>query len=222
MVAASGGEGALGLRTAWMLLGTALLGVAIVVGVAPVANELGLAPPEKSPDVLVDHSREIIRKSGYKDPPHDAGFWFTRNYGFLNHRARKLPKSQPFGDLKSAEQSPVRFFYRQSPRNLFPGTFGNQVGYFDPEMNVSGMVMTAMEQTGALVFFEAVPPQLMPKSRAKPEAQAAAAPPPSTAPADWPLFAESRLDPSRFEPEPPIWLPPVPFDTIAGWHGSYA
>ena len=217
MVAASGGEGALELRTAWSLLGVALLAMFVVLTISPVANELGLAPPEKSPDVLVDHSQEIIRKAGYKDPPHDTGFWFSRNYGFLNRRARKLPKSQQFGDLKSAEQSPVRFFYRQSPRNMFPGTWGNQVNYFDPEMNVSGMVMTAMEQTGALVFFEAVPPQVMPK----PEAQAAVTTQPGTAPADWPLFAESRLDPSRFTQESPVWLPPFPFDSIAGWHGSY-
>jgi large-conductance mechanosensitive channel len=29
------------------------------------------------------------------------------------------------------------------------------------------------------------------------------------------------LDPARFQPEPPIWQPAVPYDSIAGWRGSY-
>jgi predicted Ser/Thr protein kinase len=218
MVAASGGEGALELRTAWVLLGAALLGIAAIVAVSPVANELGLAPPEKSPDVLVDHAQDVIRKGGYKDPPRDSAFWFTRNYPFLIHRARTLPKSQQFGDLKSAEQSPELFFYRQSPRAMFPNNFSESVDYFNPSMNVSNMVMLATEQNGALIFFVAVPPQLIP-SQPNP---AAASSPAATSPADWPLFAESHLDPARFQPETPVWLPPVPFDTIAGWRGSYA
>jgi hypothetical protein len=227
MVAASGGEGALPLRTAWMLLGTALLAITTVVAVAPAANEWGLAPPEKSPDVLVDHAQEMIRKSGYTGMPHDSAFWFNRNYGFLIHRARTLPKSQQFGDLKAAEQSPERFFYRQSPRNMFPNYASNLVDYFNPAMNVSDMVMVATEQTGALVYFQAVPPQLIsaPISASIPaQGSMPAASPPAASPntSGWPLFTESRLDPSRFQPELPIWLPPVPFDSIAGWRGSYA
>jgi serine/threonine-protein kinase len=233
MVAASGGEGALELRTAWLVLGAALLGIAAIVALSPVANDLGLAPPEKSPDVLVDHAQDVIRKAGYKDPPRDSAFWFNRNYGFLFHRARTLPKSQQFGDLKSAEQSPEVFFYRQSPRNMFPNNYAQTVDYFNPAMNVSNMVMLATEQNGALIFFVAVPPQLIPAQPNAPAASPPAAfpptafpptafPPTSVSPADWPLFVESHLDPARFQPETPLWLPPVPFDTIAGWRGSYA
>jgi hypothetical protein len=73
----------------------------------------------------------------------------------------------------------------------------------------------ATEQNGALVYFEAVPPQLISKTDRGPSAAA------GTSPADWPLFAESGLDAGRFQPEPPVWLPPEPFDAIAGWRGSY-
>jgi predicted Ser/Thr protein kinase len=219
MVAASGGEGALELRHAWMLLGAVLVAIIGVIAVSPVAGDVGLQPIEKSPDVLVNHAQELIHRAGYTDPARDSAFWFTRNYGFLIHRARTLPKSQQFGDMKSAEQGPVRFFYRQSPRIMVPNPWSNIVDYFNPPMNSTGMVMVATEPTGSLVFFEAVPQQAL--SPADRRSWFDGHPSEGAPAAQWPLFRESGLDSSRFQPESPLWLPPVPFDGIAGYRGSY-
>ncbi len=217
MVAASGGEGALEVKTAWGILGLASVAMIGVVMLAPFSCDLGVAPAEKSPDVLVDHAREIVSKAGYNPSPHDNAYWFSRNIGFLRDRAMHLPKSQQIGDWKTAEQGAVRFFYRQSPRDLFPNPFSGSVDLTYPATNMSGMVAVSTEPNGAVVYFDAVPRQLTSHETSPPPS----GPAPAEA-ASWPLFAESRLDASRFTPENPIWLPPSPFDQIAGWRGSYA
>ena len=219
MVAASGGEGSLPAGKAWALLTGTLLAIAAILALSPWSTNLGLAPLEDSPDVMTRRARDLARKFGYKDSPKDSAYWYETNSSFLRQRGKTLPASQEIGDLKSAPQGHSKFYYRQSPRDMVVLTPSMGVDNNTPEMLVerdtppqllSGMVMVALEPDGSLDEFIAVPPQEE-AAREKPS------------PPDWnALFAESGLDPKRFEQEEPVWISPVAFDARTGWKGSYA
>ena len=213
MVAAAGDESALRARTAWALLGAALAAIALLVVLAPYATDLGLAPRVKSPDVLTERAKEIVQKLGYTESPADSASWFLRNYEFLSYRAQNLPAPQRSRGLATAEQSPILFQYRQSPRPLVTTGSRGTVNTFDPPYEVSGMVGLILDAQGRLLAFRAVPPQVDDTS-----ASSSAAAPAfdyST------LFAEAGLDPTRFKPAAPRWLPAAEFDDRAAWDGSY-
>jgi len=75
-------------------------------------------------------------------------------------------------------------------------------------MNVYGMVTVTLDTRGRLRSFLAIPNQVP-------------APAPTPAALPWEaLFAEAGLDPKAFSPSEAAWLPPVPFDTVAGWTGT--
>jgi Protein kinase domain len=213
MVAAAGDESALRARTAWALLGGAIAAIALVLALVPYATDLGLAPTVKSPDVLTDRAREIVEKFGYSASPADSASWFMRNYDFLRYRAQNLPAPRRSRELAAAEQSPIVFQYRQSPRPMVPTGSRGAVTTLDPPYEVSGMVGLVLDAQGRLLAFRAVPPQVEDTTATTTEA----------APAyDYSaLFAEAGLDPERFKPAAPRWLPAAEFDQRAAWEGSY-
>src|SRR5262245_12587020 len=65
MVAAAGVEGALAPAKAWALLGGSLALLLVILVLAAVSTDLGLAPLPRSPDALVDRSAAIAEKFGY-------------------------------------------------------------------------------------------------------------------------------------------------------------
>jgi Protein kinase domain len=211
MVAASGGVGSLAVGKAWAMLAGALLLLVACLALAPWSTELGLAPLENSPDVMIHRAQELAHKFGYEDAPKDTAFWYARNFSFLTERARNLPPSDKFGDLKSAPQGHTKFYYRQSPLDMLGWNIDWAVKDDSPPLTLTGMVTVGLEPDGSLDLFLALPPQIAPVAA---ETHSAT---------DWnALFAESGLDPKRFEPEPPAWISPVPFDASMGWKGSYA
>jgi hypothetical protein len=213
MVAAAGDESALRARTAWALLAGVIAAIALVLALAPYATDLGLAPAVKSPDILTDRAQEIVEKFGYSGSPADSASWFARNYDFLRYRAQNLPAPQRSRELAAAEQSPVVFQYRQSPRPMVTTGFGGMVTTFDPPYEVSGMVGLVLDAQGRLLAFRAVPPQV--------EDSAATTSEPALAYNYSALFSEAGLDPQRFKPAAPSWLPATEFDNQAAWDGSY-
>jgi hypothetical protein len=160
---------------------------------------------------MVHRAQDLAGKFGYKDARKDTAFWFRENLRFLLERASKLPRSEAFGDLKSAQQGHTKFYFRQSPLDMLGWNTDWTVMFDSPPQTVTGMVTVVLEPDGSLDHFLAVPPQVAPitgETRSTPDWNA--------------LFAESGLDPKRFEPEAPVWISPVPFDASMGWKGSYA
>jgi hypothetical protein len=212
MVAAAGEEGALAPAKAWALLGGSLALLLVVLLLAPVSTDLGLAPLPRSSDALFDRSAELARRFGYSASPGDTAFWWDRQYDYLLYRARTIPSPRRVRQLASVEPHPWLFWYRQSPTAMMPSIPNpdelQNVNADSPPVEISGMVRLAVDARGRLVSFRAVPPQID-ESRGNP---------PST---DWgALFSEAGLDPKRFVPSAAKWTPPVFADTRAEWDGT--
>lgn len=209
MVAAAGGEGALELKTAWTLLGAALLVGTAIVALAPHSTDLGLAPPRKNLDALKVRAEDLIEKAGYTGPVADRAFWLERNYDFLLYRTRYLPSTSQRRNLSHAELGALQFFFRQSPRALAPSSPALTVSVFDPPQELSDMVTVVLDSNGRLMVFGAVPPQV--------EEIGAAVPDPNWSE----MLSASGIDSASLKPAQPTWLPSVPFDRRYGWRGSY-
>jgi len=210
MVAAAGEQGALAPAKAWQLLGATLLAIGLILVLSRFGMDQGVMPFPKSPDALEDRARDLVQALGYDKAPADRATWWMRQYDVLTYRAATIPSVQNFRELATARPHPWWFFYRQSPRELAPVGGDLLVRMNDPPFTVSGGVVVGLDARGQLVRFRAAPPQE--------EMHPASAPPP-----DWkPLFAAAGLDPSRFTPSVPRWLPSEPFDARESWDGSSA
>ena len=167
----------------------------------------GFVPLSKSPEVLVDRSREIVRKLGYQQRPGDWAFGFEVNETYLSHIEKHSQSSTRWARLALDRQAAIQLWYRQSPRNLVPTNMLGTVTFSDPPPLVPGMISLRLDSRGRLIRFHAVPP-------ARELAAAAPTPP------DWSqLFREARLDPQRFRPASPQTVPPMYCDHRAAWVG---
>jgi serine/threonine-protein kinase len=207
MVAAAGPEGVIPLGRAAALLGGVVVLLAAVLLISGISRDIGLAPPEKSRDSLMDRTREVVVHLGWAEPPADSAGDFVRDYPFLTWMASHAPPGWA-RQLSSSWWTPAAFRYRQSPRPMIPRDFRGIVRSDDPPMTVSGMVTVTLDTRGRLRRFLAVPRQVRDGA-------------PGTAPPAWDaLFAEAGLDLKAFSPSEAAWLPPVPFDSLAGWTGT--
>jgi serine/threonine-protein kinase len=206
MVAAAGGESAVPLATAWLLLGGVLLLLAAVMAIRPYSTDIGLARWDKSPAVLEERAREMVARFGYDENPADSMSWMERDYDTLRYLADHHP-APGWRKLYAGLGPPVLVGYRQSPQPLIAS--GSQaVTASDPPLEVSGMVNVVIDTRGQLRRFRAVPPQLETGNAVAAEF-------------DWSrVFAEAGLDPARFQKREPTWVPPSAFDARAEWTGS--
>jgi hypothetical protein len=207
MVAAAGEEGTLAGGPAWALLAGVVALLTAVLFISGLSRDVGLAPPEKSRDSLMDRAREVVVGVGWTEAPADSSGTFVRDYPFLTWMARNAPPGWA-RQLSSSWWTPATFRYRQSPRPLLPSNLLGYVRADDPPMNVSGMVTVELDTRGRLRKLHAVPQQL--RSEGRPEGL----------PAWDALFKEAGLDVGGFTPSEAAWLPPVPFDSVAGWTGT--
>ena len=205
MVAAAGGESAVPLAKAWMLLSGVLLLMAAVIAISPYSTDVHLGRWEEGPAVLRKRAREIVAQFGYANNPADSATWLEREYAKLRYVASHMPAPgwrETYADLGP----PMLFGYRQSPHSLV--VLGDRVTASNPPMEIPGMVSVVADTQGRLRRFRAVPPQI----EVSP-----------TAPAvfDWaPLFDLAGLDPARFQKREPAQVPPAPFDERAEWAGT--
>src|SRR5437773_2284282 len=79
MVAAAGSDEGMKPAAAWACLVLILAGLALAAWLSPRAYRHGHVPLEKPPDALVEKSKEIVRRLGYKDKPADTAWGFSGN-----------------------------------------------------------------------------------------------------------------------------------------------
>ena len=211
MVAASGSVEGLRPVVAWACLAAVAIGVLVTVLLGAQATLFRRVPLEKPPDVLVERSREILKKIGYPETPADSAFGFRQDSEFLRY-VREHDKSKTRWD--NLEIGAMEFWYRQSPQVLEPERFfapafvGGVVSVSDPPPDISGMATVRLSPRGRLTGLLSVPPQV----------ESAAGPAPAP---DWTvLFSEAGLDPAKWTLTEPRWTPRTYCDARAAWQGS--
>jgi Protein kinase domain len=213
MVAAAGPQGSLRPAVAWAALAASLILILCTsMFLAPHTTDWGLAPMNKSPEVLADYAQDLAGRLGYPAVV-DRAFWVGSEPDYMEYAAHH-PSATDWRRTSSrhAWPSPVNFWYRQSPQWMTPTTTERRapptVTESDPPYETSGMVALKLDTNGYLLFLRAVPPQReMGASMAKP---------------DWDLLlAEAGLDKAQLAPAPPIWAPPEIFDSRADWEGHF-
>jgi serine/threonine-protein kinase len=216
MVAASGLREGVRPKVALTLFAVVIVGALAVITLNNRTLLYQRAGLEKSPEVLVERSRELIRKLGYSDAPADSAFDFTTNLNVLDYIGKNDQSPNRWDKLDN--YNAVTFWYRQS---LFPieRTF-----FFtesptvwmtpdDPPLKDPGETLVTLDGRGQLRSLTVVPRKEVPLS--SPSSIGAPSAP------DWTLlFSEAGLDITAFKPVPPAGIPPVYAETRVAWQGS--
>jgi eukaryotic-like serine/threonine-protein kinase len=208
MVAAAGQRGGIEpSRARWLLLGLAAT-LALSIVWTPRANVASFVGLEKSPEVLRENAREILRSVGVGRPA-DSADTFLTDFDFLRWTAAHGGFR---GDLS---RDALSFAYRQSPLPLAPFDANNgpfpmpRVTELDPPPVQAGMAEVLTDPRGRLQRLAIVPPQREKESGPIPETDWAA------------LFRQAGLDMNRFAPVEPRWTPRGYTSVRAAWEGPH-
>jgi hypothetical protein len=207
MVAAAGDEAALGRGYAIALLSLALVGgllVAVLAGRSLLVNRVAFP---KTADVLEERAREIIAAARYTDTPIDAARGVGVNLEYIQWVDRTDTSRSKWDSLADGKAPLLDFWYRTSPRTIYPWRPDWRPQVNDPPLDVPGMVTVMVDDRGRLLNFTAVPP---PADPAEPPAAAV----------DWnPMFQAAGLSRADFSDVPPQRTPPVYAEQRAAWEG---
>jgi serine/threonine-protein kinase len=211
MVAASGSKESIRPAVALTLLAVVLVGAVGVIALNPRTMLYPRAGLEKSPEVLVERARELIRKLGYSYSPADSLFDFSANRNVLEYIARNDQSSNRWDKLDDFDA--VTFWYRQSRFPIEQVVFiniepGMVTAPDDPPLRYSEEAFVTLGSRGQLRSLTVIPRREAPSS-----------PVPPSAP-DWALlFSEAGLDMAAFKAIPPVTTPSFYADTRAAWQG---
>jgi predicted Ser/Thr protein kinase len=215
MVAASGETAGLRPRTAVICLAAVLLGLALATYLTIRYSALDKMGLELTPEVLTHKAREIVARLGYPERPADSVFDLDYDTDFQEY-VEKNDKPHPiWRTMLAARPSLLRYWYRQSPQDMFAESFRDQllnpgiVVRDDPPAVLSGMINLELDPRGQLTYFQAIPPQKENGSG-----------PSGTF--DWNvLFAAAALDPAQFQKAEPLWTSLADSDTRMAWTGTW-
>jgi len=169
-------------------------------------------PMPKPPAALADRAAEILIKLGHTGPVVDTAYGFDSSQWRMKHVEDTDKSVDRWNKISEWRPSPVRFWYRTSPRPLIPRP-SDDLSPEQPPLEVSGMATVFLDPQGRLTGLAVDPPQ-----REEETATPAAA-----KLTDWSvLFAEAGLDPTLLSPSPPRWTPDNYCDERAAWEGRYA
>jgi hypothetical protein len=160
-------------------------------------------PLPEPPEVLAAEARGILDALGYPAGQRDSTRGFSRDSGYIDHLMAAPRRPDWWTLLARGEPSVIRFWYRESPAYLVPHrTTEFFAGQADLPQSLPGMVGLELDTRGRLRRLDAVP------------SDGGSSGGPAREP-DWSvLFAQARLDPGRFTPVEPRWLPPVFADRL--------
>ena len=214
MVAAAGATEGMRPRTAIALLALSALGLIAILFMADRYGLHNRVPLDNPPEVLATRAREIVRQLGYTQPYADEAYSFSFEGDFLNYIQEHQKTPDRWRVLESGRPASIVFWYRQSPRLMRPQRFfssvDGEVTTFDPPMDVSGMVLVALDMQGRLLHLETVTPQNDPAFS-------------PSASVNWSsLFAAAGLQESNFRAVQSEWTPLTWGDARAAWLGTVA
>jgi hypothetical protein len=207
MVAAATKEGVLRPAVALACLAGVIIGLAAL---AIASNKLILinkVPMDKSPEVLNERAKEIVKQLGYTEAPLDTDRGISYDQSYYTYAEQQPLSSNSWEKIKTGRPVIQYFWYRQSPRYLEKLILeGEHVP--DPPLTISGLTHLSLDTRGRLFEFYRVPQQLDAQSVDKPEP-------------DWSaLFHAAELEAARFQKTESQWVPPVAYDTRTAWEGT--
>ncbi len=207
LVAASGEKEGFPLRYAVIALVFVLATLAVFPWLMQPISLIAASPVDFPTPVLEQKAREIAAIAGYTSKPADWAGWFFVNIDLISYFEKKGRGPHSWKQLFEAE-SPVRFFYRQSPKYLAAFPDGN-IASDRPSMDVPGMLAIQLDSRGRLRRFDSV--------------VAPYDPAPATAPVFDPalILRQAGLDYSQFHEVPPVYAPSMAFDARYAWSAPY-
>ena len=208
LVAASGEEGTLPRRTAWLLLGACVLALAAAVIPWQWITLANLVPFDGGPEVLQARARHVLASLGYTAAPGDSVWGIDADPDQQRILAARGSTARRFADSSRIRPTPYRFRYRQSPDDLRPLDVSGFVRPLDPAPVVPEDALVDLDTLGRLTFLRVVPPLREPQ-------------PGAVRAADWqPLLAAAGLADVTLTPAAPDVVPPVAFDERQAWVGT--
>jgi len=209
MIAAVPKKGALKPKVALTFLLLILAGFTLLIVRNQQVFTYGLTPLKKSPEILAERAKAIVKNLGYAKTPADAKYRFQPADNFLKYVSETKSITDPQERLRAGQPYDFYFLYRQSPRHL--AAWNDWKIYpNDPPLTVPGMINVSLDTRGRLIGFVAVANQTIKKSAEPP------------APEWTKLFAEAELDIKNFAQIEPQKILTVPADTQAAWQGTLA
>ena len=208
MVAAAGNNEAISLRTA--VAGAAFVALSMIAIVLMFERVMMInrVPPAKSPAALQDRAAEHLQRLGYGQNAVSSAYGFGNSLDFARYIDRTSQAPDRWDALRSGRPETFYLWYRTSPRLLNPLGDENTTQAWNPPLTTAGMTIIAVDGSGRLSEFTAVP---------EPVGADETTPPPQT---DWnQLFTMAGLDMATFSPVPPAWIPPVFADERRAWEG---
>ncbi|HEX8369603.1 MAG TPA: hypothetical protein VF604_13750, partial [Pyrinomonadaceae bacterium] len=208
MVAAAPQKGALKPALAVACLASVVVLFAFIVLFSGRVKLHEWVPLDKPPEAMAERAHQILNKLGYSGAPRDTVYSYDNDSSYLNYAMREDATIGAFEKIRTGQPVTLYFWYRTSPRYLVPNS-GNEVNYFDPPNDISGMTRLALDVRGRLLEFQAVPPQVEEKTALNRSA-------------DWStLFAEAGLDILNYKEIESQWTPPFFADERRAWEGAH-
>ncbi len=189
-----------------------LAGAARWAGTLTITNFL---PLDKRPEVLVDRSQNILAELGYTEPTYSEpvdNVWGLLQWNDIYNEVAAADSSATRWEGLRHRPDAAAFWYRQSPRILYPTPLRppiftrGSVTIMNPMPGTPGEAMVLLDLDGNLRRFEVLPKRFSTREAAEP---------------DWsPLFAMAGLDRSRFTEDRPRYQRFMAPDLRRAWVGS--
>jgi serine/threonine-protein kinase len=211
LVARSTAPGGLSLRVAVLLLSLIVVGIPVLVRLGRDVQLPRSVPLQKSPEVLAERGRDLVRAFGPARAPVDEIIAYQLNGPYLDHIAHAAPQRDGWRALRQTQPSGLHFGYRSHSdriRRVNKGAFGDWMD--DPPVDQPGMTRVGLDLQGRLRALLIVPPVVLDSIPASPVVP------------DWGrLLSEAGFDAAKLTTAVPRWRPPVHADVTAAWDGTY-
>ncbi len=208
LVAASGEEGTLPRKQAWMWF---LVCLAVLALSVPLGSlwQLANVVPVKEPAVQKAAARDLLNSIGYRNLPADSASWFAADTASLASLVRTRPPGEWFRD-PAAKRRLIVFCYRESPTPLFSWHALGLVGAVDsPAFRYPDDAFLQLDAGGRLVFLRGGGLELRSAEALTPR------------PANWSLlFTAAGLDAAALKEATIEWPAVVTADESRAWLGQ--
>ncbi len=212
MVANAGEVGGMRPALAIVFLVAILGGTFALVPLNRAKSLVRSVPMPKPPAALADRAAEILVKLGHKGPVADTAYGFESDGWRLRHVEDTDKSLDRWKKLAEWRPSPVKFWYRTSPRSLIPPSSDDRVSPIQPPLEVSGMATVFLDPQGRLTGLAVDPPQREDETATSDAAK----------PTDWSvLFAEAQIELTKLTAAEPRWTPNNYCDERAAWEGHF-